>query len=96
MTAFVLATALGCHGSEPGTEDSYTAETPLPYEPNLEGEIAEPSLDGLAEAIAGSAEVAFSYHADPVIDAYDYLLASGDDYCPQLYEKTGGSVWYSG
>jgi len=97
MTAFVLATALGCHGSDgSGARDSYTADTPLPYEPNLEVETAEPSLDGLAEAIARSAKVAYTFHADPVIDAYDLLLASGDDYCPQVYEKEGGAVWYSG
>jgi hypothetical protein len=36
------------------------------------------------------------FHADPVVDAYDLLLSSGDDYCPQLYKKDGGSVWYSG
>jgi hypothetical protein len=97
MTAFVLATALGCLGSdESGAEDSYTAETPLPYEPNLDESMAEPSLDGLAEAIARSAEVAYGFHADPIIDAYDLLRSTGDDYCPQLYEKENGSVWYSG
>jgi hypothetical protein len=97
MTAFVLATALGCHGSD-GSEakDSYTADPPLPYEPNLDGETAEPSLDGLAEAIARSAKVAYTFHADPVVDAYDLLLSSGDEYCPQVYEKEGGAVWYSG
>jgi len=97
MTAFVLTTALGCLGSEEsGPEDSYTADTPLAYEPNLDEEIAEPSLDGLAEAIARSAKVAYTLHADPIVDAYDLLLSTGDDYCPQLYEKKGGSVWYSG
>jgi hypothetical protein len=97
MTTFVLATALGCHESEHGpAEDTYTAETPLPYEPDLDVEIAEPSLDGLAEAISRAAEVAYSFDAAPVVDAYELLLASGDEYCPQLYEKAGGSVWYSG
>jgi hypothetical protein len=97
MTAFVLATALGCHGSDgSGAQDSYTADTPLPYEPNLDVEIAEPSLEGLAEAIAKSANAAYAFHADPVVDAYESLLSAGDDYCPQVYEKEGGAVWYSG
>ena len=97
MTVFVLATAFGCHGSD-GSEarDSYTADTPLPYEPNLDVEVAEPSLDGLAEAIARSAQVAYAFNAGPVVDAYELLLSSGDEYCPQLYEKEGGAVWYSG
>ena len=97
MTALVLATAFGCHGSDgSGTEDSYTADTPLAYEPDLDVEVAEPNLDGLAEAIARSAGVAYSFHADPVVDAYTLLMSSGDEYCPQLYEKEGGAVWYSG
>jgi hypothetical protein len=97
MNALVLATALGCHGSESSdSQDTYTAETPLPYEPDLDVETVEPSLDGLAEAIARSAGVAYAFHAGPIVDAYELLLSSGDEYCPQLYQKEGGSVWYSG
>jgi hypothetical protein len=97
MTVLVLATALGCHGSDPsGADDSYTADEPLPYDPDLDDDIAEPSLDGLADAISQAAPVAYAFHADPVVDAYDAILSSGDDYCPQLYEKDGGAVWYSG
>jgi hypothetical protein len=99
MTLLVLATALGCNGSDgSGTDgnDSYPAVDPIPYEPALDDGVAEPSLDGLAEAITRSAGVAYSFHADPVVATYLTILSEGDEYCPQLYEKEGGAVWYSG
>ncbi len=99
MTALVLATALGCHGSEGSStdgQDTYVPDDPLPYEPALDVDVAEPSLEGLAEAITQAAGVAYSFHADPVVDAYDAIMSAGDEYCPQVYEKEGGAVWYSG
>ena len=43
----------GCHRSPDVTsqaEDTYEAETPLPYEPDLVDPVGEPSVEGLDEA----------------------------------------------
>lgn len=81
----------------PGPVDSAVVEAyePVPYEiPGADGVDPVFDAEAMSTAILDAIEVARSITGAPVMVAYNTVMASADDGCPNYYELDGNVYWY--
>lgn len=100
-TLALLPMALWACKDEPAASTETVAldpafdDDPSEYAYTPEDGTVEPiSLDALAAGLDDALRVTLGFTADPVMSAYDGLMAQADSGCPAYYSYDGNSFWY--